>query len=211
MKNESLLYFKDPKEFNKFLYSLDVYNEWKITNGTMNYRGESIRNKSYTNYLRERFNSKNMFRRSVSISEIVSWLDSFVIMNRFFDRLHLKINDSDYQDIEIHCEYVIRMSKKMRIDFILSYKDTYLLLEFRMVNNFKRIKSTWDKKKIELLIYKELLENYISRDKRILTYAFISLYEYEGKNLDSIHLEYNNKQVDYLVEYFIEFIIKTVI
>ncbi len=207
MKDDSFLFFKNPKYFCNFLNSLDIYNDWKITKGTMNSRGESIRNKRYTNYLRNRFNNKKMFRRSVSISEIVSWLDSFVIIRRFFKKLSSSITHDEFEDIELYCEYMIKMSKKMRVDFILKYKDTLLLIEFRMVNNFTKIKATWNKKKVELLVYKELLENYIPLDTKILTFAFITIYEYDGKSIDDAHLNYNNNQVDFLVEYFIKFVI----
>jgi len=208
MESDSLFYFHKPKDFSKFLNSLDIYNDWKIGRGTMNSRGESIRNKGYTNFLRDKFNNKSMFRRSVSISEIVSWLDSFVIMKRFFEELRKEIEEDEYNNIEIYCEYMLKMSKKMRVDFIIKYNNTILLIEFRMVNNFTKIKSTWNKKKLELLVYKELMQNYITEDTRILTFAFISLYEYDGRVLDDIHLNYNNNQVDFLVKYFIEFIIK---
>ena len=208
MENDSLFHFHNPNDFSKFLDSLDIYNDWKIGKGTMNTRGESIRNKGYTNYLRDKFNSKKMFRRSVSISEIVSWLDSFVIMRRFFDKLRSSIELTEFEEVEVFCEYMIKMSKKMRVDFIIKYRNKILLIEFRMVNNFTKIKTTWNKKKIELLVYKELLENYILEDQKILTFAFVSLYEYDGRILDDIHLNYNNNQVDFLVEYFVEFIIK---
>lgn len=208
MENESLFHFHSPMDFYSFINSLDIYNEWKIGNGTMNSRGESIRNKGYTNFLRDKFNNKNMFRRSVSISEIVSWLDSFVIMKRFFDKLRITIDSSVFNEIDIYCEYMIKMSKKMRIDFILKYKDIIILLEFRMVKDFRKIKPTWSKKKLELLVYRELLENYISTETKILTFAFISLYEYDGRVLDDIHLNFNNNQIDFFVEYFLEFVIK---
>lgn len=208
MKNESLFYFNNPSDFLKFLSTLDIYNNWKIGNGTMNSRGESIRHKGYTNYLREKFNNKRMFRRSVSISEIVSWLDSFVIMRRFIDKLRNSIKKSEFNEIEIYCEYMIKMSKKMRVDFIIKYKNIVLLIEFRMVNKFTKIKATWNKKKLELLVYKELLENYTNDDIKILTFAFISLYEYDGRELDNIHLNYNNNQIDFLIDYFVEFVIK---
>jgi hypothetical protein len=208
MENDSLFHFNNPSDFLKFINKLDIYNNWKIGNGTMNSRGESIRQKGYTNYLREKFNNKRMFRRSVSISEIVSWLDSFVIMRRFIEKLSNSIDKNEFDDIEIYCEYMIKMSKKMRIDFIIKYKNIMLLIEFRMVNKFTKIKTTWNKKKLELLVYKELLENYTNDDIRILTFAFISLYEYDGTELDNIHLNYNNNQIDFLIEYFIEFVIK---
>jgi len=207
MRDEALLYFQSPNEFKSFFDSLNIYNDWKITNGTMNFRGETIRNKSYAIYLRNIFNNKEMFRRSVSISEIVSWLDSFVIINRFFSSLRNKLSIEDYNQIELYCEYVIKMSKKSRVDFILKYKQTIILLEFRMINDFKRIKSTWDKKKLEMLVYKEMLQNYLDNMK-VLTFVFVSLYEYEEKNIDQIHVDYNNKQVDFLVEYTIKFVIE---
>jgi hypothetical protein len=208
MINGSLLYFHNPTDFSKFIEELNIYNDWKIEKGTMNERGESIRNKRYTNYLREKFNNKKMFRRSVSISEIVSWLDSFVIMKRFFDKLSDNIEDVEFNGIELCCEYMIKMSKKMRIDFVIRYKNIVILIEFRMVNNYTKIKTTWNKKKVELLVYKELIENYTQPDIRILTFAFISLYEYDGRVIDKAHYDYNNNQVDFLVKYFVEFVIK---
>ena len=208
MINESLFYFRNPTDFSTFIEKLNIYNDWKIGKGTMNTRGESIRNKGYTRYLRDRFNNKNMFRRSVSISEIVSWLDSFVIMKRLFDKLRENIERTEFDEIELYCEYVIKLSKNMRVDFVIRYKKIILIIEFRMVNNFSKIKTTWNKKKLELLVYKELMENYIETDFRLLTFAFISLYEYDGKVIESLHFDYNNNQVDFLVRYLVEFVIK---
>ena len=56
MINESLFYFRNPTDFSTFIEKLNIYNDWKIGKGTMNTRGESIRNKGYTRYLRDRFN-----------------------------------------------------------------------------------------------------------------------------------------------------------
>jgi hypothetical protein len=207
MINDSLLYFRNPADFINFTKKLNIYSDWKIAKGTMNDRGELIRNKRYTNYLRDKFNNKNMFRRSVSISEIVSWLDSYVIMKRFFEKLSIEIDEFEFSEITTYCEYMIRMSKKMRIDFVIRYKKIMLIIEFRMVNNYTKIKPTWSKKKLELLVYKELLENYMENDIKILTFAFISLYEYDGKFIDTSHREYNNNQIDFLVQYFIEFVL----
>ena len=208
MINDSLFYFRNPTDFSKFIEKLNIYNDWKIGKGTMNERGERIRNKGYTNYLRNKFNNKKMFRRSVSVSEIVSWLDSFVIMKRVFEKLSNNIKGIEFNEIQIYCEYMIKMSKKMRVDFVIKYKNIILVIEFRMVNNYTKIKTTWNKKKIELLVYKELIENYVEANIKILTFAFISLYEYDGKVLDEAHYDYNNNQVDFLVTYLVEFVIK---
>ena len=99
------------------------------------------------------------------------------------------------------------MSKKMRIDFIIKYDDSLLLLEVRMVDNFRKLKGTWSKKKGELLIYKELMLNYRESNSRILTYALITLYEYDRKERDQTHFKYNNDQASYLAEYIQKFMI----
>lgn len=207
MKEDSLGYFSNPRNYNKFINSLDIYNGWKISKGKMNARGEIIRNKSYANQLRRMFSAKKAFRREASISEIVSWLDSFVMMTRVIDILREKLSIEEYNKIEIYFEYIIKMSKKMRVDFIIKYNNSLLLLELRLVNNFEKLKVTWTKKKGELLIYKELMYNYIDKDVRILTYALITLYEYDGKKINFPHSKYNNDQANYLAEYIKKFMI----
>jgi len=210
MKDDSFLYFKNPDMFNDFLKTINVLNGWKITSGTLNDRGLYISNKWYSNYLKNKFNNKNLFRRSVSISEIVSWLDSFSIMNRVFGKLSTMCNQKEFNKIEICCEYVIQMSKKMRVDYLIKFDKKVLLLEFRLVNDFEKIKSTWTKKKTELLIYKELSENYFEKEIKVLTFAFISLYEYENNILNIPHIDYNNNQIDFLCEYIRRFMIVSI-
>jgi hypothetical protein len=210
MKEEMFLYFENPNSFSVFLKKFNVLNDWKITSGTMNERGTYISNKWYSNYLKNKFNSKSFFRRSVSISEIVSWLDSFIIMKRVFDSLILQVEQKEYERIEIYCEYVIQMSKMMRVDYIIKYNDIILLLEFRLVNDFEKIKTTWTKKKTELLIYKELCENYFDKEYKILTFAFISLYEHEMNIPNQAHIDYNNNQVDFLCKYIKKFMINRI-
>lgn len=207
MREDSLLYFDNPDEMIIFIDKLDIYNGWKISKGTMNERGELIRNKSYSKLLRSIFSDKEAFRRKLSIGETVSWLDSFEIMRRVILELRQKISKDIYTNIGIHFENIIKMSKKMRIDFIFEYNNQILLLEFRMVNDYTKIRSTWSKKKGELLVYKELMCNYIDDKVKILTFAFISMYEYENRNKIASHVNYNNNQVSFLVEYIQKFMI----
>ncbi len=50
------------------------------------------------------------------------------------------------------------------------------------------------------------MQNYIE-DKRILTYALITLYEFNGKVSEQTHIKYNYDQAEYLAEYIRKFII----
>lgn len=200
MKKNTLLYFSNPHEFHDFIYSQKIDDGWRIYSGTMNSRGKSIKDKSYSKLLSSTFNDKGFFRKKVSVAEIVSWIDNFLYMLRILKQLHTDIGDKLYNEIEIYFEYKILMSKNMRVDFVIKHRNILLLLEFRTLDRFEKIRTTWDKKKLELIIYKELMQNYIS-DKTYLTYAFIGLYEYEHSKIVTKHKDYNMNQVKYLSKY----------
>jgi hypothetical protein len=80
------------------------------------------------------------------------------------------------------------------------------LLELRTVSNFNKLRATWEKKFHELLVYKELMNNYLAH-KDLKVYALISLYEYAGKQKVYRHIENNEKQLDYLTDYLIKYTI----
>lgn len=201
MKNNSLIYFKNPQEFDVFINDMDIYNGWKIESGFMNDRGEKIRNKSYSVKLRKLFNDKEMFRKSVSISEIVTWLDSFTHITRILTLLRLNFDADVIKEIEISFEYVIEMSKKSRIDCIIKYRDRLCLLEFRTVSKFEKMKTAFDKKRIELMIYKDMMGNYMPEKYKIIVLPFIGLYEYEEEKLIEKHKTNNINQAKFASQY----------
>lgn len=206
MRKESLLFFDCPKELREFVKELDIYNGWKITNGLLNERGKLIQDKKYTNELRDLFREKDFFWKAVSIAEIISWLDNFVIIQRLLDKLEKKLTVAEFNKINISVEYMIKMSKKMRVDYLIIYNDNVLILEMRTVNSFDKIRSTWVKKFHELLVYKELMSYYIL-NKKFRLYALIPLYEYNENSRVSKHIINNGKQLDHLVEFIVRYII----
>lgn len=204
MISESLFYFNNPKAFKIFISKLGFLEDWSIKRGLMNRRGYEIAEKPYTIYLRNKFKEKGFFRRNVSVAEIVTWLDNFHLVDRFLNEIEKQIGTKFYNQLEIFVEYRIRLSKNMRIDYIFKYKEKICTVEFRTIENFDKIRSTWSKKKSELLIYKEMILNYSIFDK-LLTYAFIALYEYSNDTPIFKHIEYNNNQIKYLSMYLREF------
>lgn len=193
--------FNTIKEMSKFIYELDFYNGWKISSGFMNDRGKRIKGKSYYEKLCKLFDEKKLFRRKASVAEVVSWLDSLEIMRRVLNLYKSKYLTNTNNEISILMEYVIKHSKKMRIDYIIVFKKRILLIDFRVVDDFNKLKPTWAKKKNELMVYRELLENYLSRDFEIFTYAMINLFEYNNREINQKHKKYNDDQVNHLVEY----------
>lgn len=207
MEKNSMLHFKSLSEFRLFYYELDIYNNWRIYKGLLNDRGKMIENRRYVQYFRGLFESKGLFYRKVSLAEIVSWLDSLSLLIRVFELFERMYGTSFSNHISIYVEYMIKLSKRMRLDYVIEYNGKLLVLEFRTVNSFEKIRSTWQKKFSELLIYKELLSNYII-DKEIRLYAFIALYEYNNSGIVKKHVKYNDDQVEYLCKYIREFLIK---
>ena len=204
MKSESLFYFNSPKEFKAFILKLGFIEDWTIKRGLMNRRGFEISDKQYTIFLRNKFKEKGFFRRNVSVAEIVTWLDNFLLVDRFLKELEIQVGTKYYNQLEIFVEYRIRLSKNMRIDYIFKHKEKVCSVEFRTIETFEKIRPTWSKKKSELLIYKEMMLNYSIFDK-YLTYAFIALYEYSKATPIYKHIEYNNNQIKYLSMYLREF------
>lgn len=206
MKDDTLLYFQNPNTFIVFIYDLNMYYDWRIQSGLLNDRGRKITSKPYVEQLRKLFNDRNFFRKKVSIAEIVSWLDTMSIMKRLMISLQKGLTDEQYEGVQIYVEYMIQMSKKMRIDYILEYDDRLLLIEFRTVSKFEKLRPTWQMKFNELLVYKELL-SYYKTDKKIYVYAFICMYEYNDSQLIVKQRQYNNNQIAYLTEYIKRYLI----
>ena len=207
LKENSMLSFSNPNEFMNFYEDLDIYGSWKIQSGTLNYRGESIKDKLYVNKLRLIFSEKKLFRRNVSIAEIVSWLDSYCLIKRILVLLNEKLKIQElFDNLEIFCEYKIELSKDRRIDYILKYKKKLLLVEFRLSEHFPNMSNLWQKKELELIIYKELMSNYIGEDVRIYLYAFIAMPEFDNKRLLPKNIKYNKDNINYFCEYIMKYL-----
>jgi hypothetical protein len=101
MDNNAMIYFENANKFYEFYEQLDIYGTWKIYSGKLNDRGSKIYGKSYTRKLRAIFNEKQLFRRNVSIAEVVSWLDNYIIILRLFNYLENKIDDDIFLKMSI--------------------------------------------------------------------------------------------------------------
>ena len=208
MEDKTLLYFRNPYQFKNFIIELGVYNGWKIESGLMNDRGAAISNRGYSKRLKEIFAEKKLYHKNVSVAEIVSWLDTFVHVDRILGELISNQDDSVIQNIEVYIEYKIEMAKLARVDCMFKFGKKYCLLEFRTVNKFERMKSAYEKKRIELMIYKDLMENYIEHPAKIVVFPFIGLFEYDENRLVKEHYENNVKTAKYAAEYISKYILK---
>jgi hypothetical protein len=206
MDKSAMIYFESPRYFYDFYEQLNIYGTWKICDGKLNDRGSKIYDKRYTNKLRKIFNKKRLFRRNVSIAEIVSWLDNYVIIIRLLNYLKNQIDLCIFSNITLSLEYKIDFSKNRRIDMVLGYHNNLLLVEFMLSSRFPNISNVWQRKEMELIIYKELITNYI-RDKKIFIYAFIAMPEYSGKYKIYKNIKYNEQNIKYFGDYIIRYLL----
>lgn len=205
-KNNSMIGFDSPGEFYDFYTSLGILHEWKIVTGKMNDRGSRIENRGYTHKLRHLFKEKNLFRRMVSIAEIVSFLDEYHLLRRILHRLKDQLSEEQYTSLKIFLEYKIPYSKNRRVDIIFQVDQKLLLFEFRLSSTFPNQSAMWQKKELELVIYKELMMNYLPQEYKIFLYAFIGMPEYDlGKKIEK-HIMYNETNIDFFVDYLITYL-----
>lgn len=205
-KENSMVYFEDLKDFKDFYKSLGIHGGWKIQSGLMNERGEKIKDTAYVNHLRKLFMKKKLFRRNVSIAEIVSFLDGYEFLFRIVTELEQKIDIIVFKQISLYLEYKIPYSKNRRVDFIFEFKENLLLTEFRLSRDFPNQSSMWNRKELELLVYKELMSNYLE-NKRIYLFAFIGMPEYLNSSKINKNLIYNENNIDFFVDYLITYLL----
>ncbi|TVP96603.1 MAG: hypothetical protein EA374_01010 [Acholeplasmatales bacterium] len=202
---DAMLSFSNYNEFWEFYHSLNI-PRWHISTGLLNDRGKYIENRSYTHRLRTIFNEKKLFRRNVAIAEIVSWLDSYLILRRLLHLLRGMLKEDVLMKMKIHCEYRIEMSKNRRVDFIFEYADRILLAEFRLSDKFPNVSNMWQKKELELIIYKELLGNYLPTKVKVLIFAFIGMPEIEQGQMIEKNIKYNEENIEFFARYITQYL-----
>lgn len=207
MENNCLLSFDNPRQYREYLEEIGIYGYWRISSGLMNDRGKLIEEKSYVNILRKIFFDNHLYYKQVSIAEIVSWLDTFVHLNRILNHLIVEQPIEIVSKIQIIIEYKIEMAKLARVDCIIKYNNKYCLLEFRTVNKFEKMKSAYEKKRLELMIYKDLMENYIEYPAKIVVFPFIGLYEFDQNKRVNSHIENNKKTAKYASDYITRYVL----
>lgn len=207
MKDSTLLHFGNPMEFVEYIHQFEIFEGWKIQCGLMNDRGYLVAGSDFFVEIRRLFDLKEIFRKKVSIAEMTTWLDSFVHLERLCNLMIANFTKEKLENIEVGFEYVVKMSKKSRVDVVVKYMSKYCLFEFSTVKSFSKLKTTYDKKRLELMIYKDMMNNYIEYPSKIICYPFIGLYEYENDKRQEKFYRNNINNITYAYEYLKKFLL----
>lgn len=157
--------------FNKVKNLYDVEN-WKIQSNSYEERANSIKNYTYFNILKECFNSSNLTNKNVTDAQIISFLDTLSIMYKVFSSID---EESIVQEMKIIMEYVIPELSKPRIDYILTFRNSMILIEFSKTSTIENLSNETTKKTQQLIGYTDMLKSNIT-NKNINIIPHVCMY-----------------------------------
>lgn len=215
---KSLFTFENVDEFHEFITNRKVLSNWYIKQGDLEDRAKYLSNKKFFVNLKNAFEQNDLFYKTVSNSEVISWCDTLSIMNEVFDEdsVYMEelsfgvnkkwINSKFHDGIKIVMEYRVPYFNHSRIDYILCFKDKLLIVEFSSCQNKKDLSKKVKKKYNEAMVYKDMLANYISEGVKIGTYAFCYLPEIDNDREEiEDNILINNKSKQEFVAFMNEF------
>lgn len=176
--------FDSIKEFRNYIVNLYNVRNWKISDKTYQERAEILKEYDYWHKLKKEFDNKNLLNKPINDNQIVSLFDTMFIMSRLLAEIR---NDELIDEIKIIMEYVIPGTTKERVDYIISFRNQLLLLEFSKANNFNEVKKLEKTKKEQVTNYKERLEKYLNGQVSITveTCIYLPTTNQQGKELSS--------------------------
>jgi len=188
------------KQFNNLFQFLNYcenevnIKKWKIYNMNSEDRIEILtRNTSTYNQiiknLKEEFDNKNLCFYPINNKQLISFFDTMSIMYQVIKNLY---KNNFNNNITILMEYVIPNTEKQRIDYILTYKNQLLMIEFSNAKKQENIKKIYKEKNQQIHEYKENIKKYISKDIEITTETFIYLPNEDDEYQEKLDQQINN-------------------
>lgn len=166
-KIKSLEIFEDINDFFEKTKNLYDVKNWKIQSKSYEERAELIKNYTYFNILKNKFNTSNLTNKSVTDSQIISFLDTLSIM---YNVCCLIDDESIKKEMKIIMEYVIPELSKPRIDYILTFRNSMILIEFNKASTIENLANETAKKTQQLIGYANMLKsNIINNNLNIFT------------------------------------------
>lgn len=177
------------KEFKNFTKSDLQLDNWKIYDMEIEDRYNRVKENSYVKQLHKKASNSGI---TYDKCETISWLDSQSIMLKVINRLGKLSCSEIVNNIKLIQEFQIPFTKK-RSDYLLIFEDKILIVEFSY-NKFENIEYQYFTKLNQVIGYKELVSNIVSKDVYISTYTFLL----HPDNNDS---DVNKEEIDNFVKY----------
>jgi len=171
--------------------------EWKIRKGSQEERSKGIRH--YGIKFKNHF--KTRFDRKIKDDEVVSYFDTMTLLKRLKTEL-----SEEYKEIEIFMEFSIPYAHQKRIDYLLAFKNTVIVVEFSYIKeDNENIENSeymtrYHDKLIQAMQYVKLIENMLDHKTRIIPMVILYMPE-EDKEIEIPgNKEKNNKEINTLAD-----------
>jgi hypothetical protein len=191
MKNAQALIVGDNLEklINEYSDNVRVKN-WKIQRGSEQERSSGVI--KYDTKIKRLINSQ--LNLNIDKKAIVSYYDTISILKRLHDQLE------NVKNIEVFMEFSIPFAHQKRIDYLLAFKNTLIILEFSYFNELNengKLKekseymNVYHDKLLQAMQYEKLLKNLIN--DKIQIFPVVILYKPEYSKDDNIEIKENIK------------------
>lgn len=201
-KNIALKIFDNINNFNKFidLISFKTKN-WEIREEPYKERANKINSTPYWTVLKTLIETNNCTQKKPEDEEIISYLDTMYLMQK-------ALNNLTYQKIKnettIIMEYNIQTPSKQRIDYILTYRNSIILIEFSKENYTNNLNEKNNIKQNQLNNYKEqIIATTGISPTNIITLPIIYMPEISEENK-----QINNQNINFLTTTITRFFLK---
>lgn len=189
-----MYFLENKKSFDELFESLEL-NNWNIENQLFKDRASFYAKKDFFTKMRNKFLSENLTIWDLKSEEIVSWIDTFVILNRVLTKEFINENNIELAVIK---EYPLVYGNHMRVDYLIVFERAIIVLEMGMFNqDEKRGEERYTKKLLESIAYKQLIENMVNGSIEVFNHVIIYRPEYDRfKNVWlRNNIIYNNGEV----------------
>ena len=203
MKIKCMHAFEGIKSFNQFSDYLEIEN-WRIEKQLLKERVEKYGENIHFLQLKEDFKNNKLTIWDLKDEEVITWMDTSLLMRRLLLELFKKGIDAN--NINIAMEYPLVFGNHMRSDYLLIYNRLIVVLEFGMFNqDEKRSEERYTKKLQESINYRQILSNMISEDVKVINYVMIYKPEYDrfiNKTIED-NITYNKEELQLLSKFMI--------
>lgn len=192
---KSLKKFDSINEFYRFSDVL-INDQWKIEKQLLKERVEVYKNHFLFKSMKEDFENKNISIFQLKDEEVITWLDTLILLRRTLNNISNQF--VDLSKIIILMEYPLIYGNHMRVDYIILIERLVIVLEFGMFNqDERRSEERFTKKLQESIAYRQIITNSVEQSLNIVNYVMIYKPEYDRKSNESLesNLAYNFQEV----------------
>ncbi len=200
--NINCLYeFNSLSKFAKFTEFV-IEKNWKIEKQLLKNRAITYSKMQQFKTLKERFYERKISIFALKDEEVITWIDTICLLRKILFGLYKK--GVNTENLMILMEYPVVFGNHMRTDYVLVYNRLIVVLEFGMFNqDEKRSEERYTKKLQESISYRQMLQNIVTSEIKVINYVMIYKPEYDRVLDDEMidNIAYNDGEIERLITF----------